>query len=262
MAWKKVMVNVVPALVVLLLGSIAPMRTDNATARERTVGGSTAHGVGLYLSIPRQRYPLDALVLATISIRNLSHHTIQVPVVGTACSAVVVQVYDRPQRPLFPPTFPGALEVVSCTPQVPTVSLAPGATKVSRLPVILRGPHLRLVATLPFVGAAIVTTPAITVQLTPRAGAPMVTVHTRPTLYADVHPPQRPSGPLLITDWLACHHGSRISGDPWSSPWSSRTSERITPEWHRLPKCTGQREWHVLAGYLNHPVVHIDWKQG
>jgi hypothetical protein len=85
-------------------------------------------------------------------------------------------------------------------------------------------------------------------------------MHTRPTVYADVHAKQRHSGSLFFTDWLACNRGSRSFGDPRNSPWSSG-SDRIAPDWHWFDQCTGTREWHVSAGYLNHPGVQIDWKQ-
>jgi hypothetical protein len=237
---------------------LAPALSYGAARTGLTVAASS-DGIQLSLSIPRPSYPRDALVLATIRLRNLTHHTVQVPVVGAGCSTVVVQVYNRPQHPLFPPTFPDALDTVSCTPHIPTVSLAPGSTRVSHLPIILRGSHLRLVATLPIAGASTVTTPAITVQLTARTGVPTITLHTGRSPYADVRPPQHARGPLMVTEWLACNGGSRVFGDPWNSVWSSSMSNRIAPQWHWLPGCTGQREWHALAGWLNHPVVDIAW---
>jgi hypothetical protein len=222
--------------------------------------GIVSHGLMMSLSVSRQTYPLNSLVLATVIMKNVTSHPAHVPLVKAICSTVQIDVYDAKQRVVFPPTFPGAVNSVSCPLRIPTATLTAGSTRSWQIPVILRGPHLRLSMTLPFGNAPTIATSEITIHLTTSGPMPKVALHTLPRVYADLGFSQPHHGGLYFTDWIACNRGTSTVGDPWNSPWSISRSGKLVPVWSRLGPCAGQREWHVLAGYLNYPVVAINFK--
>jgi hypothetical protein len=103
--------------------------------------------------------------------------------------------------------------------------------------------------------------PTFTVSLT-RAPAPRVVLSTRPRVSARIQPPPGAHGPLLYRADAACQEArTGFSDEAGTGPaWVVSRTEVLRPSWS--PNCTHGYTWHVLAGWLNYPVVSIDYPAG
>jgi hypothetical protein len=203
--------------------------------------GIVSRGLMMSVSVSRQTYPLNSLVLATVSIKNLTSRPAHIPLVKAICSTVQIDVYDAKHRVVFPPTFPGAVNSVSCPLRIPTATLTAGSTWSWQVPVIIRGPYLRLLMTLPSDSSWTIATREIAIRLTTSGLMPHVALHRLPRVTAEVYSNEPHPGPLYFTDWIACNRGTCTVGDPWNSPWSISRSGKLVPVWSRLGPCAGQR---------------------
>jgi hypothetical protein len=90
-----------------------------------------------------------------------------------------------------------------------------------------------------------------------------VTVHTTPTVFAQVQLSGPTRGYLYYTAWWTCQTtgSTPVVADTLSSglgPGFLATSgSRLVPDWD--PTCTADREWHAIAGWLGQPVATIDY---
>lgn len=93
-------------------------------------------------------------------------------------------------------------------------------------------------------------TPRLHLQLQDEP-APVLSLSARPTPHVDVlsSPPALDAGPLLIEDW-ATSPTSRFT--QWDG-WHVASGTTLTPA------CAHPLHWHVLAGWLNHPVSEVEY---
>jgi hypothetical protein len=221
----------------------------------------TVDGATLTLTIPRRSYPRDALVRVKVVLRNVSHRPMMVgTTAATECAqpGPGVEVLDAAGSGLYPPTVPWVM--ASCGPVPRPIRLLPGHTLHHAILTILRGPLVRGVATL-FPGYAVeeVVTPSLQVTLT-NGPAPTLTLITAPSLRLVVTPPSS-----------IAHHtfyfvqGSVCPASPPAVQYRSaapRWEPTGTPkngQFHLIEPCASPVRWVVAGGWLNQPVVTLDY---
>ncbi len=216
-----------------------------------SVSTVSADGVQLTLRLPRGNYPRNALVRATVRIENVGHHTIFTRV-GDGCTSTnpFIEVFDRrgrllDQGPSIAFDNPGCKHVLG-------QPFRPGKIVVRHVFAVLRGIYLRAVLTIGknLHGRDISTK----LELHLGAGeAPNVTIDQTGEPAVTVQRPLGATGPLYYS-------GSALCGTA-TDPQPTQVDLLWPPVSNRFHSgCLQTREWHGLVGYLNYPVVPIDWK--
>lgn len=236
-------------LPVLAITSLVLPITANARKSRPLIVEVMRHGVRLTLTLPHRTYPRNALVRTTMTVSNESSRSLSL-VPSTSCPWLDVstevmtahgQMVYPPSVPLLEPCLPtlggGGGRNVNALPH-----LAPGSSHTWHFLVILRGRFVR--------GSFYsLHTPPISVHFV-RGQLPIV---ARCVSTACVRLSPRPA-------WL--HHGP-----VYVSSVTDCGARKPYLAWHRArsrslhPACSFPNRWHFAAGYLNHPVTEIDWKQ-
>jgi len=239
-------------LPLLFVASFLPMaRADAATSPAITVS-TTAHGIKLTLVVPSRIFPANALVRFTVRVHNVSHHTV-LTLLGPQCldNSPSIEVLDDSGN--VTSQFPPKADMPPC-PIPRGEPLLGGKSVTQQVLAIVNGASVR--AVLP-VGrrrlAQQVVTPKVAVggaESVPRT----VAIHQlNGNPFAVVTRPATAHGPLYVKDSTYC--GAATGG--------ASLSANLT--WHRVKGdrvysgCAGPQQWHGFAGYLNSPVVSIDY---
>jgi hypothetical protein len=213
----------------------------------------TSSGIMLSLVVPQRHYPRDALARVTVQLQNVSQ---QIVTVAEPCTSdnPVVQVTNG-RHVVYPPllALPGGVRPSCNAPAPPTpLYLQPGGVVKGPHFVIVRAPNLRAVVTLLVNGVeAHVSTPTVVLGLD-ALRRPQVTLSTAPTVLADIRPAAAPQGVMRWVDWSRCpadggpQIGQRLTA--WNTGGSPLT-----------PPCPRPLEWHVIAGWPNQSVAHINY---
>jgi hypothetical protein len=220
----------------------------------------TAAGLHLTMTIPRRTYPLNALVRVTLSLTNVTNHTVALGPQdngnGTcATSYPQAEVHGAGGKLLFPPAVTLPLHL-PC-PNYLGMPLAAGKSLVQREYLILRGPRVVAVASTRTgqTFSPITTRPVV---LTLTSESPPTATVTKSPLGIDVHSPVAVSGRLHYVSTWTCPAGASSNGESLQAGqwWVSVGGTRITSG------CTNPTWWLVAAGWLNHPVVLVKYSTG
>jgi hypothetical protein len=222
--------------------------------------------VKLSISLPQSSYPREALVRATVRLRNVSRAPVLVGSAPAAeCAkigpAAVVLAPDGTQ--VYPPAPLGGL-MGSCGPYGlddpwRLLHLLPGHTMTRHPYVILSGPTVEAVAT--YYGAdsrATATSKPISVSLYD-APKPAFTLTTSPAVSATIASlPGAPAGGLrMVYQWL-CPDEQNARGTGPMVKWLPAQPD-AAGAYTFQPGCAQPFQWHVVAGFPNEPVVTIDY---
>jgi hypothetical protein len=134
--------------------------------------------------------------------------------------------------------------------------LRPGGRLVRRPLVVLFGSWIRPIVTLTDGTHPGTEWHGRTVRIVLFDAPPLqVSQHTEPNhTFADIHPPAHVSGPLYYIQSTSCRPAGSLLID--SQPiWTAAFGDRVQPA------CNGVTTWHVVAGWLNHPVATIDYRE-
>jgi hypothetical protein len=217
---------------------------------------ATAGGLRLTLTIPRRRYPHNALILVRATLRNVSHHDVGYWSPGVALPGVTApqaEVLNQAGQVIFPPAMP-FMPVLPGPPPTP-ISLGPGQSVTQRQYVILSGQWLRASQQfLPHLSTRVrrpentLVTRPIRLRLygSPAPGLSLRQTATGPVL--NVTSPH-PRGQPLVLAYADC--GS-LFDFYYSRNWVPSTL-------HMTPGCSPLHAWHVRLAWLNHPVTGIDY---
>lgn len=227
---------------------------------------ATVQGMEVTLSVPRVTYPRDALVKVNVRLQNHLNTVVRTnnffglcyegdafngafgasPVLSGSTSGTAVHF---PARALQPQSG-----LPSCT--LDAIPIPPGGSLQHSFLVILTGPGLwAQVQLAPETGTIPVTITTSILHLHLIKGTSPRVIMRHPSssvLSAQVVPAARRHGPLFYNEWVKCPWlpvVNLVNGFVWKYQHSSYLG----------PQCVPPTEWHVAAGYLNEPVVTIDY---
>jgi len=252
------MIHRLRVLAAVLAASLSTT-SAGATPVHRTVISTVSHGVKLTLMVPRRVYPRNALVRVTVTLRNVSGHDVQVSGQGMFCcshyslGAVVLDTAgqvlfpgDRREAPLGPPLFP--------------LTLVPRHVMSQQVFLVLRSGRVQgVVQVQDTSGLVTVVTPVVTVRLVTER-APRVILHeaVADEIKATIRPPTHMNGYLYYLDSFVCGKSDLPAGLISAEPWELSLHRTLTADCsYRSAPVTS---WYALAGWLNHPVVAIDYQ--
>lgn len=238
-------------IVLVVVSLVSPGHAGAASVSAVQVS-TTAHGVRLSLSIPRQTYPKNALVTVTVRLHNASRHTVLV----SGNDPLTVTVFDSSHQAVYWPREPlgeNTLFDLHGPGPRPPMKLRPHRVLVFSDFVILRGPLLQARAMIgPRGKEHALAGPLLPLTLTDEA-TPAVTVAETPTLHATITPPTGVSGSPYFVEQTQCADNGMSTG----RGWQAAPTNVLTPEF--ATDCVSPRAWVALVGWLNHPVVSIDY---
>jgi len=225
---------------------------------QKTVISTVSHGVKLTLMVPRRTYPENALVRVVVTMRNLSRQDVQILGQGMYCcfpytlgavvrdaSGQIVYPGDRREQTLGPPLFP--LTVASRHSMSQRVFLVLRAGRVQGVVQVQKGSDYFTIVT-----------PFVTVRLVAER-VPQVILHApvADQLTATIRPPTHMKGYLYYWGSFGCGKTYLPAGLPYSQPFELSLHSKLTADcsYSAMPVTS----WYVLAGWLNHPVVAIDY---
>lgn len=214
------------------------------------------YGVVLSLIVPRRTYPRNALVPVTEQIVNrLGQRRFLLP--GTSfgqrgVEITGIQVVDSHGRVLYPPQLlPGPYPIASGGGPLP-----PGKVQTKRVYVVLWSPYVRAVEEVQGPGRCcpmvVLRTPVTRLRLVP-AQAPRITLHRRPPVYVDIHPPPHARGPLLWFNQALCPVDSLGDTRQVNYVWVVARSLRLRPG------CPNPTIWRAMFGWVGRPVARINY---
>jgi len=245
-----------PLLLVLPL-ALLPIRSTAAHPASGYSASTLPHGVMLTLTVPHRLYPRSALVRVTLTVKNVAAHTKYIRSGLESPSAYVLdasgsEVYD-PLEPLGDKTL-----ITPIGPGPRSFPLRPGRVWQAHPYLVLRGDRIVYWMRLGRVGhgnAVTVQGHPVLVRLTDEA-APQVSISSSPTLQATIIPPCPVSGPMLYLRQWSCQtgDGTYLSGSGWVA-----AKGRTVSGSEARANCGARLQWQALAGWLNHPVAHIDY---
>lgn len=235
----------------LVVPFLLPRAAHATTSTRISVSTVSADGVRLTLTLPRSVYPLNALVRATVRIQNVGQHTVFTRI-GDDCTSTnpVIEVFDRQGRVMDQGpsvTFgnPGCKHVLG-------QPFRPRQVVVRHVFAVLRGRYLRAVLTIGKNLHGQDVSAKLAVRLITGV-APTVTIDQTSEPFATVRRPPGAIGSLYYS-------GSALCGTA-TDPQTTQINLLWAPVSSSLHSgCLQTREWHGLAGYLNYPIVSIDWK--
>jgi hypothetical protein len=241
---------------VLLGSSVVSHPSASAQPVPAHLATTTWHGLALTLRLSAGDLPKDALVRATVSLTNRSRWAREVlyggcdQADGTLSPRVLLA--DGTVAPLPAVLWPP----VSCGPAPLPATLLPGQTLARRLYLILTGEIVQGSVRIGGYGSGHL----MKVRVRPHLEGelpPEVRLHATSPTYATIQPLTHVHGPLLFAGWLACDTDSR--GTIQGTRWTRTSGDRLTP---RVGDGCPAWEWHVVAGWLHHPVAVLDYKSG
>jgi len=212
------------------------------------------HGIKLSLILDKQTYPANALVQATVRVKNLSGAAVDLGASsGRFCPTTSpgIQVLDGAGAIVYPPEVD---DYSICTPLPYDGVLPPRGSIQRHLLVMLRSSYLQAVVS---VGRYTGIESAI-LPLHLRPASPLSAVLSlEPSPYADVEQPSAGYGPLYSFQVAECRTATSdtvIGSLHWEAiPRQGKSVYRLRP------KCEPLSTWHVVGGFLNHPVAVIDY---
>jgi hypothetical protein len=169
-----------------------------------------------------------------------------------------VEVLGAAGSDLYPPAVPWVM--ASCGPVRRPTRLLPGHTLHHAILTILRGPLIRAVATLfPRYAVEEVVTPPLHITLT-NGPAPTLTLVTAPSLHLVVTP----------SSSISRHTFYFVQGSICAAPPPAIQYRSATPRWqpagtskdgqfHLSASCASPVRWVFAGGWLNQPVVTLDY---
>jgi hypothetical protein len=264
-------VLVVAAAVLHLRSGVATPRGSSRTAQSSygpanvdTVTRDTPQGLRISLSVPNA-VPAGALIRATVTVTNISGQDIPLSQGGSEIGASVLADESTGRLALdagFAPLGPGPGNAY-----VRPLLFHPGQTVTRELYGVAFGRAMR--ATVGIQDrqgyAQTVEGPGLTLHFTQQQ-APTATLRTRPDVELTIQSSSPSPGPLIYSETMSCmedngdeHEMGAINGPGWGTV----TGPVLKSRWPTMPNfngiCTHDFEWHVVAGYLGQPVVHLDY---
>lgn len=242
-----------------LLAALFALLLPSAGVAESTRGitvSTMTHGVKLTMRLPRRTYPRNALVRVTVSLSNVSNHTVRIADGCSLSNGLTADVRNGHGNVVFPRAMdffpyhcPGsALGQYG-------IPLRPGTTIARRPLVVLFASWIRplVILTDGTHGGTEWTGP--TVRVTHYHAPPLrVTAQAQSyRTFADIRAPSPVSGPLYYIQSAFCRITGSIQVDSEQN-WIATYGTRVEPT------CSGVTSWHVVAGWLNHPVATIDYR--
>ncbi|MDQ2742345.1 MAG: hypothetical protein M3Z66_08615 [Chloroflexota bacterium] len=241
----------------MLLASVA---TTSAAANpvHKTVISTVSHGVKLTLRVPRRVYPQNALVRVVVTMRNLSQQDVQILGQGRYCCfpyTLGAVVRDRSDQIVYP----GDRSEPTAGPPLFPVTVAPRHSMSQRVFLVLRAGRVQgVVQVQEGSDSFTVQTPMVAVRLVTER-APRVILHApvADQLTATIRPPTHMKGYLYYLGSYLCGKAYLPAGLPYSEPFDLSLHSKLTADcsYSAMPVTS----WYVLAGWLNHPVVAIDY---
>jgi hypothetical protein len=241
--------------VVLLMsiGSSAARANASSVATALRVDTVT-HGVKLSLSVPRQTYPKNALVTATLSLQNVSRHTVLVSVNNYPDVVVLDSAHGEVYSGRHPLLDRALFDLHGPGPRSP-MKLRPHRVLVAAYFVVLRGPLLQAQAVVGSQGKEhVIHGPTLPLTLADEA-PPTLTVMETPTIHAIIAPPPGVSAPPYFVEQTRCADNDIMTG----RGWQAAPRDDLTPEF--ASDCVKPGAWVAVVGWLNHPVVTISYTE-
>lgn len=224
------------------------------------------HGVRLSLTVPRRKYPRDALVRVTVQVRNISRHTVAIAPTICGPGYTSVAVTSPHGQVVYPPAVPSALPSCGSADGLP-LRLNPGQGLREKVFAILRGDRVSAVAhvrvnrrsaTVKSITAGPITLtlthgrpPHVRVRITPRWG-----------MEADVKPvDSSQSGSPYYIESSLCPSGNGRTGPLGMGGGMVNWTRAPRPEqgeFRFLAGCTDPMAWSLVVGWLDQPVVQVD----
>ena len=246
-------------VVALVMGLLLPGRGGERAHQRHVheIGVETlVHGLRLSLSVRKAGYPRNGLIRVRVSVRDVSGHDVALGSPDGCMDSPGVQVVDEAGKVVYPPALPPIRG--TCGAVRNPLILGQGQVVTREVLVVLRGNRLQAVAVIKRSAGpdgTFVKGQPIRLPLAP-ATAPRVSLGVRGgAVFARLLPSSRVNGPLLYVDEAECKQQA-----------SRRTSEVVSGhhDWTvgsnlLTPGCSPARIWHVVAGWLNHPVAVIDY---
>jgi hypothetical protein len=227
------------------------------------VARTTSHGLRLTLTVPRRRYPRNALIRVTLQVTNVSRHPISIE---SGQNFPRSYVLDSSGNDSYDPVTPlgdeSLLDVTGPGPRYEVINR--GKTITSPDYLVLRGSEISARVFLGKLGAPagpMITMPPITVTLRDEP-APVVHVSTSPSLQAVVTPPHPMSGSMFYFEETACATtaGTYETGEGWVATKATVVTPIFGDASSDPSSCAGTRTWHALVGWLNHPVTYLSYQ--
>jgi hypothetical protein len=240
-------------LLVLLVTPLSPAGEAHATVGAGVSTAVTSHGLQVTLVLPQRSYPRNGLVKTTVSVRNVTAHAVLTrlePLCGSETNPSI-EVSD-PQGRLMPQLPSITYDNPGCK-RATGKPLLPGQTYRQHLVAVLSGPYVRAVVRWGKWLHRDIATRRIRVRLT--SETPLVgTLHSSPIgPYATVQRPSGAKGSLYVAGSTQCGSPTDPGQTILNLVWSPVSTNRA------YSGCSGAQDWHALAGYLNYPVVTIDY---
>lgn len=221
---------------------------------------ASAGGLKLMLTLPRRSYPHNALAKVTVSIQNISRHTLGYWVPGESLPGVAspqAEVLNRSGKLVFPPAMPFMPALPGPAPFL--APLHPGQTIPETEYIVIRGTRIR--ASQSFTPrwpdnmqrpSSFLMTHPITVRLTRELPPHLLGHETTGGPVVDVLRPVGVTGRFLRLNYADCgptDSGFRFS---YSATWVGTSA-------HLTPGCAPLRAWHFRIAVLDHPVAAFDY---
>jgi len=266
---------------VLAQGFLLPAAHAQPARKPFEVAG-IAHGVRISLTLARHSYPRDALITATITLRNVSRddrylpdwppnwggpHSPHIRMRTTAGRLI----YQEQLSDFLTPTpgstadtsilRPGAsltrhVRFVLQAEQVQAVALvADGYTAFSAnragTPTV---PHFRLAQ-----GQWHITSPFVTVALSGERRPVLTVTRLRTRIHLTVRPPWTVHGAPFFMDSSYCAFGGSGGFTDQQLPWTVMRGDQVTMKLN--PQCRTPQRWRLVVGWPDHRVAYFDSRQ-
>jgi hypothetical protein len=245
--------------VALVLGGVLalPQPTAWAAHRKAFQAQTTADGIKVTLSIPRQTWLRNELVELSVRVQNVSAGPVDLSAFPTFCGSdnPAIIVRNTSGKVLYPPAVLPPSDLAPPCPHPATFPLAPKQSVTRAVHAVLRGANVSarvLVQSVSENGDMAIETTPIHLRLH-SVGTPKVTLRTTPgKVSAMISKPRGARGPLLYQYWEKCADPQNF-GDI-APDWVNATGNRVS-----AGDCTGGLQWHVTAGWVGFPAVTINY---
>jgi hypothetical protein len=231
-----------------LTGGSVTVRPKSAAM---TVTGS-GHGLRVTLTVAAGTFPRDALVVGRVRVDNTSNAPINLrgPVPTCGANNPWLEVVGGHGRRLYPPALKSYFQPPCKV--TPAISIEPGQSLVRRQYAILRASRIRAAVTLA-PNNLVVTSALLRVHLSsePKPKAALKLGPNGPRVVISSASGQH--GRLMYESSARCHAGGGLSLDVNTLKWKPGRKAVIHAG------CLSPIAWHAVAGWLNGPVVDIDY---
>lgn len=238
-------------LPLLVVAPFLPVARAGAATSPGTVVSTTAHGIMLTLVVPSRLFPRNALVRFTVRVHNVSHHTVLTRL-GPQCidTSPSIEVLDASGN--VTSQFPPNADMPPC-PIPRGEPLLRGQSVTQQVLAIVNGASVRAVLPVGRKLAHQVITPKVAVGVAESVPQTVVVGQTTGNPFAVVPRPVTAHGPLYVKDSTYCGAATGWASLSANLVWHHVKSDRV------YSGCAGPQQWHGFAGYLNFPVVSIDY---